>query len=409
MIIPDKRLTHNWLAEYLHLTERLEAKEQLHMWTALCVMSASLRRRVWLEMDYGTVFPNLYVIIVAESAKARKSTATDNGYNLLRDALPEMRIMQDSMTSQGLIKALNRPTQVIRDDKIQEELHSDVAIFADEVANLFSYDKVRSSQLVIFLTRTYTCPAVYDHTTVRDSIVRLHNLYPVLLGATDPRNLKVLPPDAVGGLTGRLIWVIEGDRRANNPGWKKDDRAHLEKILLREYLIHDLRRISNLQGEMHAEESAMKMYDNWYEELSKKDSKDPDTDAFYHRCHVTALRVAMLFSVSESDSLIISQKHMAAGITAVEAQLPEMKRATMWHGSSDYEQLRAKFMLFIENSNGAAFRRVLIKHLGVIAETFDKVIDTMVQEGLIEKVAQQIRGDTVYKMVNMPTKKKKSS
>jgi len=398
MTIPDRRLLSDWLNGYLELTNELEAPARLHLWTGLTVMAAALRRRVFMEMTYETVYPNLYVIIVAESAKVRKSAAMDFGRALLMDAVPEVRVMQDSMTSQGLIKALNHKMQVIKDDKIQEELRSDVAIFADEVANLFSYEKIRASQMVIFLTRTYGCPAVYDHTTVKDSIVRLHNLYPVLLGGTDPRNLKVLPDDAIGGLTGRLIWVIERERRSNNPGWKRDEKRNLQRELLREYLIHDLRRISNLSGEVAATAEAMDFYDSWYNELSKRDTRDPSTDAFYHRCHTTALRIGQLLSISTSDDLVVNSKHMADAVKLIEMQLPEIKRVVLWSGNSMYEQQRAKFIHFLQNApNHAALRSIVLKYMGMQVEEFDKLTLTLVQDGTLEAIPLGIKG-TAFKL-----------
>lgn len=395
----EKRLAKDWLASYLKLTSTLEAKESLHLWTGLTLISAASRRKVYLDLEHGTIFPNMYVIIVAESAKARKSVAMDFGRDLLLDAIPDIRIMRDSMTSQGLIKSLNHKVQVIKGDTITEELRSDVAIFADEVANLFSYERTRSAQMVIFLTRTYGCPAIYDHTTVRDSTVRLHNLYPVLLGGTDPRNLKVLPEDAVGGLTGRLIWLIESGRRTNNPGWKRDEKAVLARQLLREYLIHDLHHISALNGEMHASPDAMDLYDSWYEDLSKRNSRDPDTDAYYHRCHTTALRVAMLLSLSEGDDLIITVRQMQAAIVLIEAQLPEIKRVTMWSGGSQYEQQRAKYINFLRNSAiGASTRRIMLKHMGVQSEDFDKITSTLVQDGTVEISPIRIKNEIIIKL-----------
>ena len=394
----DRRLVPNWLGAYLDLTSDLEAKESLHLWTGFTVLASALRRKIYLDMEHGRVFPNLYVIIVAESAKARKSAAMDYGRNLLIDALPEIRIMRDSMTSQGLIKALNHKVQVVHDGKIREELRSDVSIFADEVANLFSYEKTRAAQMVIFLTRTYTCPAIYDHTTVRDSLVRLYNLYPVLLGGTDPRNLKVLPEEAVGGLTGRLIWVIATDRRANNSGWRKDRRKSLAKELLREYLIHDLQRISHLQGEMQVTDIAQEMYDEWYNELSTKNTKDPATDAFYHRCHTTALQIAMLMSISERDDLVVTPTHIRGAIALVEEQLPEVKRVSMWSGGSLYEQHRAKLLHYMQNQGGLALRRPLLKYMGMQAEDFEKLLTTLVQDGSIEPQAIMLRQDKVYKL-----------
>lgn len=381
--MPDKRLCQDWLASYIELTKNLEAQESLHLWTGLTVLSAALRRQVYLDMDYGKVYPNLYVIIVAVSAKARKSAAMDTGRDLLIDALPDIRIHRDSGTSQGLIKQLNHKAQVIEGDQIKEELRSNVAIFADEVANLFSYDKIRAAQMVIFLTRTYTCPNVYDHTTVRDSIVRLHNLYPTLLGGTDPRNLKVLPEDAIGGLTGRLLWVIESTRRSNNPGWRKKEESAAHD-LLREALIHDLQRVSRLVGEFTAVPEARDFYDNWYTELSKKDFKDPETDAFYHRCHTTVLRLAQLFSVSNREDLIITLADIKNAITLIELQLPEVKRVTIWSGGSPYEQQRAKLIHYLQSSGGMATRRTTLKHLGMLAEEFDRVVATLVADGTLD-------------------------
>ena len=388
--MPEKRLVDDWLAGYLSLTSEQESPESLHLWTALTVISASIRRKVWIDLEQGKVFPNIYVIIVAESARVRKSTAMDIGRDLLIDAIPDMRIMRDSMTSQGLIKSMNHKVQVIKDDKITEELRSDVAIFADEVANLFSYERTRASQMVIFLTRTYGCPGIYDHTTVRDSTVRLHNLYPVLLGGTDPRNLKVLPDDAVGGLTGRLIWVVESQRRKNNSGWKRDSRKVLERQALREALMHDLQCIAKLQGEVKVETRAMDLFDDWYNTLAQKDIKDPEIDAFYQRCHTTALRLAILVSLSKSSDMVITSNHMKAGIALIEQVQPEMKRIAVWAGNSQFEQQRAKFLDYMQKSGGISTRRRIMKHMGMLAQDFDNLSNTLVQDGSIEIASRPV-------------------
>jgi Protein of unknown function (DUF3987) len=386
--VADRRLAGDWLSSYLDFTSNLEAKEQLHMWTGLIVLSSVVRRQLYLDMEHGMIYPNLYVIIVAQSARARKSTAMDVGRDLLIDAIPDIKVMRDSMTSQGLIKQLNRKTQGVRDGKIVEELRSDVAIFADEVANLFSYERTRAAQMVIFLTRTYSCPTIYDHTTVRDSMVRLHNLYPVLLGGTDPHNLKVLPEDAIGGLTGRLIMVIESQRRDDNSGWKRDEAATLKRKLLREYLIHDLQRIGKLSGELQVARDAQDFYDSWYRSLSQKDTKDQQMDAFFQRCHTTALRIASLLSISESDDLTVTTPQMKRAIELIELQRPAVQQVTMWTGSSSYEQSRAKMIDFLQKSpGGAALRKTLLKFMGMGMEEFDKLRMTLVEDGTLDPQA----------------------
>ena len=395
----DHRYLDDWLKSYLEFTATHEAPESYHLWSGLTIISAATRRRVFIELEHGIVYPNLYVIIVAESAKTRKSVAMDMARDLLIDAIPDMKIMRDSMTSQGLIHALNHKVTVIKDNKIDEELRSDVAIFADEVANLFSYERNRASQMVIFLTRTYGCPPIYDHTTVRDSTIRLFNLYPVLLGGTDPRNLKVLPEDAIGGLTGRLIWVIESQRRHNRSGWKRDPTALLQRKLSREYLIHDLQRIAQLQGELTVTQEAMDLFDKWYGELSKKDVKDPETDAFYHRCHTTAQRIAILLALANNDAMVLDAKHMAGGIALVEQQLPEMKRIMLWSGVSLYEQHRAKLIGYLKNSPGmVATWEGALHYMGVTIEDFIKIVETLKLDGSVTIPPIKIKGKQILKL-----------
>ena len=398
MSLPDKRLVNDWLAGYLEFTAEQEAPESIHLWTGMMVLASAVRRKIYIEHEYYTIYPNLYIIIVAESAKVRKSTAMHIGMKLLMDAIPDVRIMRDSMTSQGLVRSLNHKVSVVKGDLVAEELRSDVTIFADEVANLFSYEHTRAATMVIFLTRTYDCPDVYDHTTVRDSLVRLYNLYPCFIGGTDPNNLKVLPPEAIGGLTGRLIWVVEGTRRKNSPGWKQDNRGALHRKLLREYLLHDLKRVANLHGEIQVKPGAIEMYNQWYEALSTRDTKDPETDAFYNRCHTTALRLAILKAVSGSDKMLVTERDVAAGIALVEQQLPEVKRVTMWSGGSVFEQQRARCINFLLKSGGVATRRLLLKHMGVAAPDFDTMITTLIQDGSVEIPALKVKNEVAIKL-----------
>ena len=65
--MPDKRLTADWLTSYMELTSNLESPDSIHLWTGLSLISAASRRKVFLDMEYGKIYPNLYVIIVAES------------------------------------------------------------------------------------------------------------------------------------------------------------------------------------------------------------------------------------------------------------------------------------------------------------------------------------------------------
>lgn len=397
----DKRLLDNWLAAYLEYTSDLESPESFHMWTALGTLSAATRRHTSLVMNYGTIYPNLYIIMVAASAELRKSTAANVGRKILLDTIVDINVMQDSMTSQGLTKSLNHKRSAMENGVVVEKLQSDVVIYADEVANLFSYDKLRAAQMSIFLTTTYECPDVYEHTTSRDNKIRLYNMYTTLIGCTDPKNLRTIPAETSDGLVGRLLWVIESKRRNANSGWVDDDKNQLRKQLLREALIHDLRRITQVHGAFKVETDARQYYDDWYYKLAKNENIDQDSKAFYHRCHATVLRIAMLLSLAKREDLTITLDDMHGGLTLINEQLPANQKLSVWKGATNYEALRAKYVSFLQAQPGKmAVRSKVLKHMGVVADEFDRVTATLAQDGTIAIADQKVGGHTVIKLLS---------
>jgi hypothetical protein len=371
----------DWLTGYTTVTANLEAKESLHRWTGMVCIASALRRRVYMRMQHGTIYPNLYVFIVAESAKARKSTAMLYGQKMLTDSFPDLRIFGDDMTSQGLIKYMFSRAVIRPDGK--KEPQGDFVIFSDELADLFSTDRARAAKMVIMLTTTYMCRDVYDHLTSRDSLERLYNMYPVVIGATDPRNIKVIPEEAIAGLLGRLMFVIEREKRHVNPGWIEDTRAELERQYLRECLIHDLQVISRMEGPMMVKPAAKEIYDAWYEDLSKKETKDPRADAFYHRCHTTAIQIAMLLSISAGESMVVETTHIEQAIKIVKDQLEVIAKITLWTGAGAYEQNRSKLIQFLQHTHGRSLRGKALKHMGVASDDFDRLTTTLVEDGTL--------------------------
>lgn len=374
------RKLSDWLESYLQYTENHEAPEKLHWWTALAVLSAAIRRRVWLtrgRQGRYVIYPNLYIIFVAPSALVMKSAAIKIGVELLTEAVPAMTIMQDRMTPEGLVRHLNRTT--VTDQRVLTK-DSHVFIYADELANLFGYDKATASRMAILLTRTYECPKRYEHTTAGEGQVTIYNSYPTLLAATDPVNLKVLPPDAVGGLIGRLIFVNETKPR-KRVAWPDDTSTCLP---LEEPLIHDLTQISNLQGEMTVTPMGRKRFAEWYEsEQHVRTDTDPQLGAFRARCHDTALKVAMLISVARSDSLVLDAPHILGGIEFIERQVHETSTALLWTGSTNYEQTRAKFLYTLTRHGRPMARSMMLKALAISATELDEVERSLIQEGSI--------------------------
>jgi len=126
----------NWLYQYLGFTNSLESPSSFHIWTGLSAISSVLNRRVWLPRDTGAnLYPNQYIIIVAESAFCRKSTAIEKAKDSFFIDEHLVNIVQDSMTPQMLTKEL------CKEQMINPNF---VLIFVTELATFFGADSFKT-------------------------------------------------------------------------------------------------------------------------------------------------------------------------------------------------------------------------------------------------------------------------
>lgn len=358
----------DWLDSYLEYTANQEPTDKLNFWVAVSLISAAIKRQVFMRRVRYKLYPNTYVMLVAESAKARKSIAMDTGVKLLKDAVPDLFYISGSMTPEGLVKHMNRQKSVIKDKgndgkRIEVQLDSHVIIHMDEVAESFGYDRARASKFTILLTKIYGAQDEHTHTIASEDQILLRNLYPVVLAGTDPNNLKVIPDDAVAGLFGRLIFVAEKTKK-RNIAWSNPEEDKAADALY-EILKYDLHTISTLNGEMTPTDEAKAMFEMWYNELGNKKIDDPRVEGFRQRCHDTALKIAMVHSLSESNNLIISAGHVAKGIKQIELQLPEFNNLSQWSSANEYAQRRAKFIEYLRRQGGAGTRSQAMKMMTI--------------------------------------------
>lgn len=376
----SERKLSDWLESYLIYTEKQESPEKLHFWVGLSVLSAALKRQVWIDKGYYKLYSNIYVLLVAESAMLRKSTAMDIGVKLVRDAVPDLYYISGSMTPEGLLKHMNRVKVVSNETgKPLVQYDSHVLIHADELAELFGFDRQRASRFTILLTKIYGAQTEHTHTLATEGQLLLRNLYPTLLAGTDPRNLKVLPEEAVAGLIGRLVFVTASEKR-KPIAWPHptDDDARLYDLLK-----YDLHTISQLRGEISITPDAHARFEDWYVHHATTKEEDSRLDAFRERCHDTALKLAILLSVSRCDDLVLTDNHMERGIEYIEKQIPEFGRIANWAVSSAYAQSRARFIDILRRQGGVGMRKQLLKIMAIPLEEIAVIETSLEQEGTL--------------------------
>lgn len=298
-----------WLLSYLDYTKNQESPTAFHNWIGLSVLSATIGRNITIPRIKYTLRPNLYVILVAESAKCRKSSALNIGRMLLSKIDVPPLIFAQKITPEALISSLTRAN-------VGNSTYG--LLYSTELSVFLSKDAL-SRGVTSILNDLYDSPSgdwVY-HTKGAGRQI-LSNPTLGMLAATTRSEVGDIIPDAAvgGGFTSRIIFVYQ-DKPSHehlfNPETSdgKEIEETTNEIELRKNLVYDLNRIRNeARGDIRFTKEAKKLSLEWYtEEMSKV--RDEKLDGYFGRKHDTMFKVAALLSISENSELKIEATHIS--------------------------------------------------------------------------------------------------
>lgn len=309
----------NFIDAYLRFTENQESTRKIHKWVAISILAAAMERKCFYNAGHFKVFPNLYIFVIGESGVVRKSTSTGIGVDLLRD-IGAVRIMSERVTSASLIQQLERAgaTFAIGD---KEERQSSVFAYASELVVFLREVYGSISEL---LTTFYDCspqdsskPWVYE--TKGEGEIKIHGPCLNILGASTSAWLaKAIPSDEMeGGFSSRVIFVVEKENPDKFIAWPE---LRPEVEAMRPKLIQDLEQINALRGYFKKTQAAHEFYEQWYIDYKTRAIKEADArfKGYYGRKPTTVLKLAMILSVSEGNSLEFDQRHIEEAIELLE-------------------------------------------------------------------------------------------
>ena len=144
------RLVPDWIDGFMEYTSNSEPPNSFKLWSALSVLSAALQRKCYIEWGPITFYPNLYVVLVAPSGKARKGTAMSFAEDFVSDI--NVNLAAEATTRESLIQALGNTTDNIQDVDGNLTFHSSLTVFAPELTVFLGYN---NPQLMSDLTDWY--------------------------------------------------------------------------------------------------------------------------------------------------------------------------------------------------------------------------------------------------------------
>ena len=300
-----------WLDTYMKYTENQESPTSFHKWIGLGTLGSCVGRNIWIPRIKYTIFPNLYIILIAESARCRKSVALSIGNRLMKAMREPPMIFAQKITVEALIAALRETAK---------QGFCSGLIFSSELAVFLGADAIKKG-IIPALTDLYDSPNEWTYHTRGRGKEILRNVTLSMLAATTREAIKdALPRGSVsGGFTSRIVFVYEQEPAKARLFSCMDNEEDVEEseaeFLIRSKLLADLNHIaSTLKGKIMFTKKARERAWDWYSQAQKVE-RDARSDGYFGRKHDTMFKIATLLSISTSDSLKIKETHIVEALS----------------------------------------------------------------------------------------------
>lgn len=385
----------NWLTSYLEYTDNSEPPEIFHTWTAISTVAAALQRKCMINWGPLRFYPNMYIVIVAPSGKARKGTAMAYGKNFL--SRMDIKMAAESITREALVREILNSYDTIIDEKTGDmTFHSSLTIYAPELVVFLGYNQ---QQLMMDLTDWYDCghgpEGKWTYRTKTQGTDEITGVWVNLYGATTPDLLRsCLSLDAIGGgLTSRIIFVYAGDKRKSCPApFLTKEQQRLEVLLY-----EDLERIRMLKGNFMPDSSFI---DRWVEWYMAQDANPPFKSGhlmpYCERRPAHVMKLSMILNACRTDDMTLTSQDLDSAIKTIEIAERDMPKTFTGVGKSPHAEVLGKVMNDIGMAGEIAKSELMQKyHLDADDWVMEKIIETLRTMGFLDRIEQD--GQTILR------------
>lgn len=380
------RKLDDWLDSYIEYTENSEPPELFHIWTAISTVAAALQRKCTLNWGHLRFYPNMYIVICAPSGKARKGTAMGYGKDMLSRL--EVKMAAESITREALVREiLKAKDSIINPDSGAITFHSSITIYAPELVVFLGYNQ---QQLMMDLTDWYDCghgpEGRWTYRTKNMGTDEIIGVWVNMIGATTPDLLRsCLSMDAVGGgLTSRIIFVFEEDKRKSCP----TPFLTKESIMLGEQLYCDLEHIHMMSGEFRYTKQFVDLWTEWYiRNDSKQIFNEPHLAPYVERRPVHVMKLSMILNACRTDEMVITDYDLSRAIKLLERTELKMPNTFSGIGKSPHAEVLSKIMTEIGLAGEMTVEELqrMFYH-DADAKVLDMIIATLVNMGFVRRV-----------------------
>jgi hypothetical protein len=362
---------------FLQHTKDYESPGSFWKWAAYTTIGAVLRDNCYRKLGDHKVYPNMYTLLLADSAVHRKGHPIKLCEELVKGA-KSTKVISGRSSIQGILDELARGETDKQSGKI---MAGGSALFA---ASELSAGIVNDPEAVKILTDIYDFKEEYTSRLRGSGVFRIKNICFSLIAASNEELLRdVYDGKAIfGGLLGRTFLVRPNEfRPANSLFTIREQDASL--LLMRE----SLAALTKLTGEFEITTDAQAAYEEWYIPFRKSYEHKSDRSGISGRIHTSVLKLAMVLCVNHTHMLEIQKCHMMEAIKECVDLLPNYQGFVMAGGRSTISEVAALLIEDIWSSKTKSITKgeFLSRYIHIFdSELLDKCITTLSQAELIK-------------------------
>lgn len=367
----------NFVDLFLEHTKFYESPSSFWKWSAHATIAATLRDNCFLKQGDIHVFPNIYVLLLADSAVHRKGNPVKLCENLIK-SVKNTKLISGRSSIQAILVELARGETDKDSGRI---LKGGSCLFS---AAELSAGLVADPQAVQILTDIYDFREEYVSRLKGSGTFRVNNVCFTMMAASNEELLKsVFSADAVfGGLLGRTFLIKPNEFRPGNSLFNMEDKSASFKAL-----VSKLEAIALLHGEFEFTKEAQDEYNKWYYPFRDSYKNKGDKSGISGRVHTGVIKLAMCLCVNHTIDLTIEKSHVEEAITECMNLMQNYQSFVMGSGKqATPSEIGAIFLEEIYAHEGTVCTRkdILAKHWQRFdLESFDKCVATMEAAGMI--------------------------
>ncbi len=304
-----------FLQKIHELTKDGESPGSFWKWSAYAMIAAVVRDNVYINYGIGKLYPNIYVLLLAESGHHRKGAGVTLAEGLI-SKVKTTKLINGRSSIQGITDEL---CKVIPNSN-GEMLKGGSAIFlAGELAAALVQDR----SAIDIMTDIYDYKEEYQVTLRgRENSVAKDVVFS-MLAASNINMLDEMFSQAAtfGGLLARTFVVVPNEQRP--PNSLLEDSPGREKLYLE--CLDELKIISKLKGKLAFTADAKRSYIAWYNEFRTAAFLKRDKIGILGRLHTGVVKLSMLLALN-AGSLEIRKEFIDQAIEECTDLVPNYKQ-----------------------------------------------------------------------------------